>query len=120
MARIYARTGCGEGEPAADGFCDQSPEHGHLSARVGGYEDREQWKVDAHGAAFAVHNPGDMWRNVQLQVIHRAFSSKGDGRGLGACSMKLLSDRYLNGAGDFGSDTAGGTTFYARYPLELA
>ena len=74
----------------------------------------------SHGVEFAVHNPGAMSRNVQLQVFQRSFSSKGDGRGLGAYSMKLLSERYLNGAVDFESDTAGGTTFYARYPLELA
>jgi signal transduction histidine kinase len=73
----------------------------------------------SRGVEFAVHNPGVMSRNVQLQVFQRSFSSKGDGRGLGAYSMKLLSERYLNGAVDFESDAASGTTFYARYPLEL-
>jgi signal transduction histidine kinase len=73
----------------------------------------------AQGVEFSVHNPGVMPRNVQLQVFQRSFSSKGDGRGLGAYSMKLLSERYLNGAVAFETGAAAGTTFYARYPLEL-
>ena len=73
----------------------------------------------ATGVEFSVHNPGVMSPNVQLQVFQRSFSSKGDGRGLGAYSMKLLSERYLHGAVSFESSAAAGTTFYARYPLEL-
>lgn len=73
----------------------------------------------ADGLQFSVHNPGVMSPNVQLQVFQRSFSSKGDGRGLGAYSMKLLSERYLHGAVAFESNAAAGTTFYARYPLEL-
>ena len=71
------------------------------------------------GVQFSVHNSGVMPRNVQLQMFHRSFSSKGDGRGLGAYSMKLLSERYLHGSVAFESTAAAGTTFYARYPLEL-
>lgn len=71
------------------------------------------------GVQFCVHNPGVMPRHVQLQMFQRSFSSKGDGRGLGAYSMKLLSERYLNGTVAFESTAAGGTTFYACYPLDL-
>jgi signal transduction histidine kinase len=71
------------------------------------------------GIEFTVHNPGVMPPSVQLQVFQRSFSSKGDGRGLGAYSMKLLSERYLQGSVAFTSTPAAGTTFYARYPLEM-
>ncbi len=68
---------------------------------------------------FWVHNPRYMPRNVQLQVFQRSFSTKGSGRGLGTYSMKLLSERYLNGRVSFTSDPEEGTTFRASYPLRL-
>lgn len=68
---------------------------------------------------FSVHNPTYMPRTVQLQVFQRSFSTKGAGRGLGTYSMKLLSERYLAGSVDFVSTPEDGTTFFARYPLEL-
>lgn len=71
------------------------------------------------GVQFSVHNPGVMPRNVQLQVFQRSFSSKGEGRGLGAYSMKLLSERYLQGKVTFESTAEAGTIFYARFPLAL-
>lgn len=71
------------------------------------------------GVEFRVHNPGVMPRSVQLQVFQRSFSSKGEGRGLGTYSMKLLSERYLSGKVGFTSDAESGTIFYARYPLVL-
>jgi signal transduction histidine kinase len=71
------------------------------------------------GVEFSVHNPGLMPRSAQLQIFQRSFSSKGDGRGLGAYSMKLLSERYLHGTVGFTTSAAAGTAFYARYPLEF-
>jgi signal transduction histidine kinase len=68
---------------------------------------------------FWVHNPGVMPRSVQLQLFQRSFSTKGKGRGLGTYSMKLLSERYLQGAVSFTSTPETGTTFVGRYPLEL-
>jgi hypothetical protein len=65
---------------------------------------------------FWVHNEGVMPEEVQLQVFQRTFSTKGSGRGQGTYSMRLLSERYLNGAVDFESSPEDGTTFYARYP----
>lgn len=76
-------------------------------------------KVDG-GVEFAVHNPGVMPRDVQLQVFQRSFSTKGAGRGLGTYSIRLLSERYLGGRVRFTSTPDAGTTFYAWYPLELA
>jgi signal transduction histidine kinase len=65
---------------------------------------------------FSVHNPNYIPRNLQLQIFQRSFSTKGLGRGLGAYSMKLLSERYLNGKVWFKSAPSAGTTFYALYP----
>ena len=70
------------------------------------------------GVEFTVHNPGVMPRSAQLQIFQRSFSSKGDGRGLGTYSVKLLTERYLGGAVAFDSTPAQGTTFRARYPLQ--
>lgn len=67
---------------------------------------------------FAVHNPGVMPREAQLQVFQRSFSTKGRGRGLGTYSMRLLSE-YLRGEVAFTSTEAEGTTFTASYPLSL-
>jgi signal transduction histidine kinase len=68
---------------------------------------------------FGVHNPAFMARNVQLQVFKRSFTTKGDGRGLGTYSIKLLTEQYLGGEVSFHSTREGGTTFMARFPLVL-
>jgi signal transduction histidine kinase len=66
---------------------------------------------------FAVHNPGVMSENVQLQIFQRSFSTKGQtGRGIGSYSMKLLGERYLGGRVDFVSRQPEGTTFTLRLP----
>jgi hypothetical protein len=72
-------------------------------------------EVSPDSVEFWVHNPGQMPRDVQLQIFQRSFSTKGVGRGLGTYSIKLLSERYLRGRVSFTS-TAAGTTFRARYP----
>ena len=66
-----------------------------------------------------VHNPTWVPEDVQLQVFQRSFSTKGSGRGLGTYSMQLLSRRYLQGDVSFTSSEEEGTTFRARYPLQL-
>ena len=45
---------------------------------------------------FWVHNPGFIPQEAQLQIFNRSFSTKGQGRGLGTHSMRLLSE-YLGG-----------------------
>jgi len=54
---------------------------------------------------------------VRWQVFRRSFTTKGKGRGLGTYSMKVLTERYLEGEIDFISEPDQGTTFYARYPV---
>lgn len=68
---------------------------------------------------FWVHNPGYIPREVQLQLFQRSFSTKGARRGLGTYSMRLLSERYLQGAVTFSSSSEFGTRFEATYPLQL-
>ncbi|MBN1921025.1 MAG: PAS domain-containing sensor histidine kinase [Anaerolineae bacterium] len=68
---------------------------------------------------FWVHNPGYIPREVQLQLFQRSFSTKGARRGLGTYSMRLLSERYLQGAVTFSSSSELGTRFEATYPLQL-
>ncbi len=70
---------------------------------------------------FWVHNHGVIPRQVQLQVFQRSFTTKGEGRGLGTYSMKLLSERYLQGQRRVHLDAAEhGTTFTADLPADAA
>ncbi len=65
---------------------------------------------------FSVHNKSVMPKNVKLQIFQRSFSTKGKGRGLGTYSIKLLTERYLNGEVTFTSEMGKGTTFYVKLP----
>jgi signal transduction histidine kinase len=67
---------------------------------------------------FWMNNPGEMPRQVQLQVFQRSFSTKGRGRGLGTYSMRLLTERYLGGQVSFTSAATAGVTFRAIYPKQ--
>ncbi|ETR70561.1 MAG: histidine kinase [Candidatus Magnetoglobus multicellularis str. Araruama] len=60
---------------------------------------------------FWVHNPSYMPDDVQLQIFQRSFSTKGEDRGLGTYSIKLLTERYLNGRVVFNSKESTGTIF---------
>ncbi len=67
---------------------------------------------------FWVHNPTAMPKNVRLQIFQRSFSTKGEGRGLGTYSIKLLTERYMGGKVWFTTDKTDGTTFFVEYPLQ--
>lgn len=67
-------------------------------------------------AVFWVMNEKAMPEEVKLQVFKRSFSTKGQGRGLGTYSIKLLTENYLGGEAGFSSDDSGGTTFWVRLP----
>lgn len=75
--------------------------------------------ADAEHIWFEVHNPACMPENIQLQVFKRSFSTKGQGRGVGTYSIKLLSERYLKGFVTFTSNQDQGTTFRVTYPVAL-
>ena len=69
----------------------------------------------AGGAAFTVHNPGEMPEDSRLQVFQRSFSTKGAGRGLGTYSIRLLTEKYLKGKVSFTTGPAG-TEFRVELP----
>jgi sensor histidine kinase regulating citrate/malate metabolism len=73
--------------------------------------------VEGNCVWFEVHNPAFMPRNVQLQIFQRSFSTKGDGRGLGTYSIKLLTEQYLGGSVSFASSPEAGTAFRVFYPM---
>ncbi len=66
---------------------------------------------------FWVHNSGFIPRDVQIQIFTRSFSTKGNGRGLGCYSMKLLS-RFLDGEVSFSTSKEKGTIFKIDLPLK--
>ena len=68
---------------------------------------------------FTVHNPNVIPRDIQLQIFKRSFSTKGNDRGLGTYSMKLLGERYLHGKVHFLSEEGLGTEFYFDLPPTL-
>jgi signal transduction histidine kinase len=73
-------------------------------------------RTAAGDVQFWVHNPGAMPSAVQRRVFYRFFSTKGEGRGLGTYSMKLLAEEYLRGRVSFETSAAQGTTFRVSLP----
>lgn len=69
--------------------------------------------------ALWVRNPSVMPRRVQLQVFQRSFSTKGEGRGLGTYSIKLLAERFLKGKVAFTSKEGAGTEFRVTLPASI-
>lgn len=90
-----------------------------LEASVPGETVAMGCRASGEQVEFWVHNDAVMPREVQLQVFQRSFSTKGPARGLGAYSMKLLSEQYLGGRVEFRSAEGQGTTFLARFPKLL-
>ncbi len=73
-----------------------------------------------NGIVFSVSNKGYIPYEHQLQLFKRSFSTKGTGRGLGTYSIKLLTEKYLEGKVWFESTEERGTTFYAWYPCQIS
>lgn len=71
---------------------------------------------DSNAVRFSVANTTFMSPEIQMQVFHRAFSTKGAGRGLGTYSMKLLGEKYLGGDVGFTSTPQTGTIFFISLP----
>ncbi len=69
---------------------------------------------------FQVCNESIISERDQLQIFNRSFSTKGENRGLGTYSMKLLTEKYLNGKISFESKQGKGTTFTVKIPVEEA
>ncbi|MFC2084687.1 sensor histidine kinase [Bacteroidota bacterium] len=75
--------------------------------------------ADKNTFTFSIHNSTYIPREIQLQIFQRSFSTKGNGRGVGTYSIKLLTEKYLKGSVYFTSDLEKGTTFYITYPKKL-
>jgi nitrogen-specific signal transduction histidine kinase len=66
---------------------------------------------------FSIHNSSVMNEAVQLQRFQRSFSTReGTGRGIGGYSVKLLTEKYLQGKVWFVSRELEGTTFFVALP----
>lgn len=63
---------------------------------------------------ISVHNSTHMTEQVKAQVFDRSFSTKGEGRGIGTYSIRLFTEKYLNGKVSFTSDPVNGTHFYVN------
>lgn len=73
---------------------------------------------DGGKVLISVHNASVMPEAVKLQIFNRSFSTRGKDRGLGTYSVKLLTDRYLNGNVSFVSEPGAGTIFTVTLPVE--
>ena len=72
--------------------------------------------VDQKNVSFLIHNEGYIPEEIQAKIFKRSFSTKGKGRGLGTYSMKLFTEKYLNGMINFESLEKSGTTFLVKLP----
>ena len=81
------------------------------TVKIGGAE-----ASDGEGYRFWVRNPGWIPRDIQLQLFQRSFSTKGQNRGLGTYSIKLLGEKYLHGEVGFASSQEKGTVFWLWLP----
>lgn len=68
------------------------------------------------GHCFSVYNPSVMSPSVRLQIFQRSFSTRGSGRGIGLYSVKLFTERYLEGEVSFRSSESEGTVFFVTLP----
>jgi signal transduction histidine kinase len=70
----------------------------------------------ADAVTLSVHNHGAIPLEIQRQLFHRSFSTKGPGRGLGTYSVRVLTERYLGGHVSFTSNERDGTFFHVTIP----
>lgn len=71
---------------------------------------------------FWVKNNQVMSEDIQMHLFQRSFSSKGNNRGIGTYSIRLLTENYLRGKVSFVSNEKEGTVFKIelnkKYPAE--
>ncbi len=73
----------------------------------------------AQGPTFWVRNAEPMPGEVAQQIFQHSFSTKGQGRGLGTYSLKLLGEDYLGGAVSFETGPDRGTIFRIALPARI-
>lgn len=69
---------------------------------------------------FWVHNNAVLSEEVKSQIFQRFFSTKGQGRGLGTYSVRILVEEHLNGQVNFESSEKTGTIFRIILPLKVS
>ncbi len=74
---------------------------------------------DESGVSFSVRNSAVLSEEVQNQIFQRSFSTKGNGRGIGTYSVKLLTEKYLLGDVSLRSSQDEGTVFTVRFPHRI-
>lgn len=72
-----------------------------------------------NGIAFFVKNKAVLSEEVKSQIFQRFFSTKGQGRGLGTYSVRILVEEHLNGQVNFESSEKTGTIFRIILPLKV-
>jgi PAS domain-containing protein len=75
--------------------------------------------LDGDQITFWVKNQNVMSEDVQMQIFKRSFSTKGEGRGDGTYSIKLLTENYLKGDVSFVSNITAGTVFSIKLKIEF-
>ncbi len=73
--------------------------------------------VEGDFVSLWVHNDFVMPERVKRQIFKRSFTTKGEGRGLGTYSIKLLAEQFLGGLVSFKSEKNVGTVFCVKFPL---
>ena len=66
---------------------------------------------------FAVHNNKYIPEEIRMQLFHRSFSTKGNNRGLGTYSIKMITENYLHGKVSVQSNKSSGTVFSIIIPI---
>lgn len=74
---------------------------------------------DGDEIVFWVKNDDVISEKIQMQIFQRSFSTKGEGRGLGTYSVRLLTENYLLGKASFVSNESTGTIFFIRIKKEF-
>ena len=75
------------------------------------------YKLSDENLTISVHNETVMSDQISKSIFKRSFSTKGEGRGLGTYSMRLLTERYLKGNIYFTTIEGEGTTFFVKLPI---
>ncbi|OIQ50868.1 Sensory/regulatory protein RpfC [Pseudodesulfovibrio hydrargyri] len=89
--------------------------NGLEATEVGGTVHAGCFSIDGR-VVFEVRNDRVMEEKTQLQVFKRFYSTKGQGRGVGTYSIKLLTENYLGGKAEFVSNDSVGTVFRVSIP----
>ncbi len=75
--------------------------------------------LEANMVTYWVHNKKFIPDAIRNQLFVRSVSTKGEGRGLGSYSMKVLTEQFLKGKIYFTSNVENGTTFVVCYPQKI-